>query len=110
MAAAAEAFRHDPARDAEVDAAAVRWLPPGFAPVDVGARDATRTGQPQMPDADATAPDPSNGVPAEAPATGESAGSAPENGDAVTAAESGDDNGAADSQPENGALPAFLTS
>ena len=31
--AAAEAFRHDPARDAAVDAAATRWLPPGFAPV-----------------------------------------------------------------------------
>ena len=32
-AATAEAFRHDPARDNAVNAAAVRWLPPGFAPV-----------------------------------------------------------------------------
>ena len=32
VAAAAEAFRHDPARAAAVDAAAVAWLPPGFVP------------------------------------------------------------------------------
>ena len=32
MAAAAQAFRRDPARDAGVDATARRWLPPGFLP------------------------------------------------------------------------------
>ena len=107
VAAAAEAFRHDPARDAEVDAAAVRWLPPGFAPAGDSAGDATPTGQSPASDADPTAPDPGNGVPTEAPDTGETA---PENRDAATAAESADGNGTADSQPDDGALPAFLTS
>ena len=32
VAAAAQAFRHDPARDAAVGATATRWLPPGFLP------------------------------------------------------------------------------
>lgn len=109
VTAAAEAFRHDPARDAEVDAAAVRWLPPGFAPAD----DGPQSEPSPTPDADedATAPDQGNGVSAEAPVSAEAAETAPESGDAAAAAdsaESGDGNGAA--KPEDGALPAFLTS
>ncbi len=111
VTAAAEAFRHDPARDAEVDAAAVRWLPPGFAPAD----DSPQPEPSSAPDADAdaTASDEGNGATAAAPDSGEAAQTAPENGEAAAAAgstESGDGNGAADSQPEDGALPAFLTS
>ena len=40
VTATAAAFRPDPARDAEVDAAATRWLPPGFAPEPVADPDA----------------------------------------------------------------------
>ena len=114
VTAAAEAFRHDPARDAEVDAAAVRWLPPGFAPADDSTDDAPQADESATPatdpEADATATDEGNGPSSEAPVAAETA---PENGDAAPAAvsaESGDDNGAADAKPEDGALPAFLTS
>ena len=107
--AAAEAFRHDPARDAAVDAAAARWLPPGFAPRD--RKD------------DDTAPQT-----VEAPAGG-TAGSAPDTDANASGPESDTGNGSADaaisSTPPTGAtsddkpadeaatrdaLPAFLTS
>ena len=109
VTAAAEAFRHDPARDPEVDAAAVRWLPPGFAPAD----DSPQPEPSPAPDADAdaTASDEGNGATAAAPDSGEAAQTAPENGDAAAgadSAESGDGKGTA--KPEDGAMPAFLTS
>ncbi len=114
VTAIAEAFRHDPARDAEVDAAAVRWLPPGFAPVDDSADAEPQGDQPATPatatDDDATAPGQGNGASAEAPDSAEPAQAAPDNGDAAAAADSGDRNDAADPKPEDGALPAFLTS
>ena len=101
--AAADAFRHDPARDADADAAAVRWLPPGFAPVD--ADDETQRSAEAPADDDAP---PQNGdTAAEAePATGDAATAAP-----VPAAEP--DTPTADDEPAagtdgDGALPSFL--
>ena len=112
--AAAEAFRHDPARDAATDAAAVRWLPPGFAPVDDSAEDEPQADPSATPatdaDSDATAAE-GNGIPPEAPDSAAAAEADPENGDAAAdagSAQSGD--GAAEARPEDGALPAFLTS
>ena len=104
VTAAAEAFRHDPARDAAADQAAVRWLPAGFAPAGDSADDAPHRS------ADAATPDPAddagasgggNGTPAEASAAGDSA-------DPADTSASG--NGADDSPTGEGALPAFLTS
>ena len=100
VAAAAEAFRHDPARDAEVDAAAVRWLPPGFAPVEPKADD-TPPRAAEAPAADSADPAPGNGSNGDAGSDSVAATSADE-----TPAEeqpAGDSSG-------NGALPAFLTS
>ncbi len=109
VAAAAEAFRHDPARDAELDAAAVRWLPPGFAPLDA---DGDVTDEPA--DAGPAADDAES--PAETGDDGAHAGPATESAstDATAAAAPADSatgeqptEGAADG---NGALPPFLTS
>ena len=107
VTAAAEAFRHDPARDAEVDAAAVRWLPPGFAPVDAAA---TASGTPAAAVSDNAEPDAdADDDPADTePATGNGSPEAPP---AEAATES-----ATDKQPSpgdsdgNAALPPFLTS
>ena len=116
--AAAEAFRHDPARDAEADAAAVRWLPPGFV-----AADAERDGPAQPPvdatdeaDADAALDAGSDGTetedagadPEPAPRDASSDAAAPATpSDAASAHEAPatDGNGA----DADGALPAFLT-
>ena len=100
VAAAAEAFRHDPARDAAVDAAAVRWLPPGFAPVEPNADD-TPTRAAEAPTADSAGPAPDNGSNGDAASDSVAATSADE-----TPAE---EQPAGDSS-DNGALPAFLTS
>ena len=100
VAAAAQAFRHDPARDAAVDAAAMRWLPPGFAPVEPNADD-TPTRAAEAPTADSAGPAPDNGSNRDAASDSVAATSANE-----TPAEeqpAGDSSG-------NGALPAFLTS
>ncbi len=100
VAAAAQAFRHDPARDAAVDAAAMRWLPPGFAPVEPNADD-TPTRAAEAPTADSAGPAPDNGSNRDAASDSVAATSADE-----TPAEeqpAGDSSG-------NGALPAFLTS
>ena len=98
VAAAAEAFRHDPARDAAVDAAATRWLPPGFDPIgadgDATAQPAAEVpsdnGEPRADASDDAGADPE-------PATGNETTDAP----AEVAATDADG---------NGSLPAFLTS
>ena len=108
VAAAAEAFRHDPARNADVDAAAVRWLPPGFVPIEADGRDsAGRSAEPPAgDDADTGAEtDASGGATIESPATNgatEPVTSAPEAAPAEQPAPADPDG--------NGALPAFLTS
>ena len=101
-AAAAEAFRHDPARDAELDAAAVRWLPPGFAPAGDAADGTPGQSGPATP----AAANPAANVAPDA--NGDSAGP-PDAADATAPtprATSG--NGAADAPSGN--LPPFLTS
>ena len=92
VTAAAAAFRRDPARTAETDAAAARWLPPGFAP------------QPAQDDEPADAA----GDPAEAAV--QPAGEADDAAD--DAARPGHDagDGAVDPAGGDGALPAFLAS
>ena len=105
VTAAAAAFRPDPARDAEVEAAATRWLPPGFAPAPVTESEAPEAAE-DSGEAAATAD-----VPAEV-----SNGSQEPAGDAVTAAATNDasgTNGAGNGTAEpdgDGALPAFLNS
>ena len=104
VTAAAEAFRHDPARDAAVDAAAVRWLPPGFAPAQVAAEaPPEETGQ-VATEADAGASTKGNGT----SASDEPSDAASAESDAPAATMSG--NGADESPADDGALPAFLTS
>ena len=103
VTAAAEAFRHDPARDAKVDAAATRWLPPGFAPGDDSSGDVPRqSGDVPTADADSDPGASGDGSPAETPETGDPAATA------TDTATSG--NGATESPAGDGALPAFLTS
>ena len=117
VAAVAEAFRHDPARDPEVDAAAVRWLPPGFAPagasVDPTPPDSgDASGAPDSPAA-AAAPDGDSGTSARSEDTDDPAEETPESGDtgAADASPTADGgNGAAGSRSGDDALPAFLTS
>ena len=106
VAAVAEAFRHDPARDAEADAAAVRWLPPGFAPADA---EAAASGTPAAA-SDNAEPDPeTDDDPTDAePATGDGSPDAP--ADAATAESETDEQPPAADPDGNGALPAFLTS
>ncbi|MCY3621525.1 MAG: ParB/RepB/Spo0J family partition protein [Gammaproteobacteria bacterium] len=102
--AAAEAFRHDPARDAEADAAAVRWLPPGFVAADVDA-DAAPPVEPPADDSAESAPETdASGADAE-PAPGDASIDA--TADATPSEPPADEPTAADG---NGALPAFLTS
>ena len=93
VAAAAEAFRHDPARDAAVDAAATRWLPPGFDPLETN----DDNGKPRADAGDDAGADPE-------PATGDETTDAP-----TDAAAPGDEPPAAGTDG-NGSLPAFLTS
>ena len=103
VTAAAEAFRHDPVRDAAVDAAAARWLPPGFAPVRDDAEEQPEQTPHVAPEADAGIASDDNGTPAEASDAGDAARSA-----ATDAPVSG--NGASEAPAADGALPAFLTS
>ena len=126
VTAAAEAFRHDPARDAAVDAAAARWLPPGFAPAEVAAEAPEDTpdvateadagaGASSEGNASSASDEPSVAAPAEsdasaddAPVSGNGESAEPAESDAPAATMSG--NGAGESPADDGALPAFLTS
>ena len=107
VTATAEAFRHDPARDAAVDAAAVRWLPPGFAP----AGDDAEAPPDEKPD---VAPEADSGTSAEGNDSGasdEPSVAAPAESDASAAADAPvSGNGTGESPADDGALPAFLTS
>ncbi len=111
--AAAEAFRHDPARDAAVDAAVVRWLPPGFAPAGDRAEAPEETAL-AATEADAGPPTEGNDNGAsdatadDAPVSGNGEPAQPAESDAPVATTSG--NGAGESPAADGALPAFLTS
>ena len=110
VAAAAEAFRHDPAPDADVDAAAVRWLPPGFEPIDA---DGDTTPQPATEvsgadDAEPRADAGDDGSADPAPATANATTDAPVEADATDAATT-DDPPPTDADGNDG-LPAFLTS
>ena len=107
--AAAEAFRHDPARDPDADAAAVRWLPPGFATVDADGDDAARR----------TAEAPADDDPGDATETGDTstdaeAATADVSPEAPTPATPSDatttDEPPASAAEGDGALPAFLAS
>ena len=105
-AAAAEAFRHDPARDAEVDAAAVRWLPPGFAPPDLDAPDAAQPVEVPAAESAARGPETDADEAHAEPAAGDASAEAP-------AAATPSDGATADEPAAtdgNGALPPFLTS
>ena len=110
VAAASEAFRHDPARDAAVDAAATRWLPPGFEPVDAEgdatAKPATEVSAPGDAEPHAEADDHGGADPE--PATGNGTTDAPAEADAPDAATAGDPPPA--DVGGDGGLPAFLTS
>ena len=124
VTAAAEAFRHDPARDAAVDAAAARWLPPGFAPAEVAAKAPPEETAQVATEADASSDDtgsaasdePSDSLPAESAATAATPVSGDGKGESAAPAESGapaptmSGNDAAESPADDGALPAFLTS
>ncbi|MDE0658673.1 MAG: hypothetical protein OXI79_03380, partial [Gammaproteobacteria bacterium] len=107
------AFRPDPARDAEVDAAATRWLPPGFAPEPVAdpdpADEATDTteGNGESVEAVDGADDPAE-VPDAPEAPAEDAAAAPAADDAPRTDSAG--NGATEPAGDDGALPAFLAS
>ena len=109
VAAAAEAFRHDPARDTAVDAAATRWLPPGFEPVGADG-DKQQTGA-EAPAGETAEPGPdageNDGANAE-PATDNGTPDAPADAGA-TDPETRDEPPAADPDG-NAGLPAFLTS
>ena len=110
VAAAADAFRHDPARDAAVDAAATRWLPPGFEPVGADG-DATAQPAAEVSAAENAEPGPEageNGSADAEPATGNGTADARAEADATDAA-TADDPPATDADG-NGGLPAFLTS
>ena len=109
------AFRPDPSREAGVEAAATRWLPPGFAP---------------EPVADAEAPEPATAsrTPDTTEGSGESVetaddpaevpGASEERADDAAPAQGADDapgtdragNGATEPAGDDGALPAFLAS
>ena len=112
------AFRPDPARDAEVDAAATRWLPPGFAPEPVGDPDpadeatvaeATDTTQGNGESVEAVdgVDDPAE-VPDASEAPAEDAAATPGADDASGTGSAG--NGATKPADDDGALPAFLAS
>lgn len=112
VTATAAAFRPDPARDADMEAAATRWLPPGFAPETVDDAEAP------VPAAESEAPEgnvesaEAADKPAEAPV-----GSDRPSEDAAATAVANDasatdaaGNGAAEPASDDGSLPAFLAS
>ena len=111
VAAAAQAFRHDPARDAAVDATATRWLPPGFVPRNAEAADP----QPAVSEpadasdhdaqADAAEAPPTKGIDGHVPAPDGGNGSAAATDDGTGTANDGEPSPDAD----GAALPAFLT-
>ena len=110
VAAAGQAFRHDPARDAAVDDP-TRWLPPGFVPRDSGAADpqpaASESVDASDRDAQAGEADalPTNGVGGDAPAPVGGNRSAVASDDGSATANDGEPSPDAD----GAALPAFLT-
>ena len=107
--AAAEAFRRDPTRDPDVDAAAVRWLPPGFAPVDADGHEAAQPTAAAPADEDTdNDPEPGQAAAETEPATGDASSGAPASA-AAPDTPTADDDPAAGSDG-NGALPAFLAS
>ena len=110
VAAAAGAFRHDPARDCAVDAAAVRWLPAGFEPVDAdGDTNLTSDAEVSAPDdAEPRADAGDHGSTDPEPASGNGTGDEPADADAPFAA-TADDSSITDADG-NGGLPTFLTS
>ena len=115
VTAAAAAFRPDPARDADIEAAATRWLPPGFAPNPVDEGDAPELAT----ESEVLA---GNAEPGEAADNGDDpaevrAGSGQPAEDVPSAADADDasgtdpaGNGAAPTAGDDGALPAFLNS
>ena len=114
VTAADAAFRPDPARDAEAEAAATRWLPPGFAPVPVDDADAPESAT----EAEAPEGTEGNGDPAEAADDADIPVGSEDPAEDATAPASADDasgtdgagNGAAEPAGDDGALPAFLDS
>ena len=121
VTATAAAFRPDPARAAETEAAATRWLPPGFAPDPISDRDAPEP----VPEPEAAEAAEGSVEPVEDPDSADSAGDPaeiPVGSDApiegATPAEAADEasgaeggcNGAAEPAGDDGALPAFLDS
>ncbi|MYE02651.1 MAG: hypothetical protein F4Y03_15520 [Alphaproteobacteria bacterium] len=109
VTAAAAAFRPDPARDADIEAAATRWLPPGFVPEAVTESEAPEAAEDSGASAE-TAADASD--PTDAAVGPDQPGE-----DAVTAAAADDasrtdgaGNGAVEPTGDDGALPAFLNS
>ena len=103
------AFRPDPARDPEVEAAATRWLPPGFAPeaaTDAETPEATE-GNDEAVGAAEDACDPADiPVGSEDPADGATAAAAADDASGTEGAR----NGAAEPGDDDDALPAFLNS
>ena len=115
VAAAAEAFRHDPARDNAVDSAAVRWLPPGFAPISDIAGSTPEEASDTASKSDAAASSDGNGTSAETSGNGElaerTAADTAGNGESSEPpATPTPGNGSAESASDPAALPAFLTS
>ena len=100
----AAAFRPDPARDAHIEAAATRWLPPGFAPVPVADPDAPEAAS------DSDTPEAAEGSGESAGATDHADDPADVSDGSEQAAEDAAGNGAAAPAGDDGALPAFLDS
>ena len=118
VTATAAAFRPDPARDAEVDTAATRWLPPGFAPKPVAdseapeavAKSATPEATEGAGESVETASDADE--PAEVPDRAEAPpeDAACDEGADDASATDGAGNGAPEPTGDDGPLPAFLNS
>ncbi len=114
VTAATAAFRPDPARDAEVDAAATRWLPPGFAPEPVTDPETSvaTAGDGESAATPADADDPLEGTndhpdPNDDAEVAAAEDAAPNTDGTATGA---DGNGATNPAGDDGALPAFLNS
>ena len=118
VAAAAAAFRPDPVRDADTDAAAAGWLPPGFAPEPVADADApepaTASEAPETTEdnGDSVETDAAARDPAQVPDSAEQPNDDPRPAAGANDAPGNDGagNGAAAPAGADGALPAFLAS
>ena len=116
VTATSTAFRPDPARDAAIEAAATRWLPPGFAPEPVDEPEApetatrSETSEPTGANGDSARAADDAGDPAEIPVAAAEPGESATGADDDASPTEGAGNGTAEPEGDDGALPAFLAS